>query len=140
MRPVRTRWVTATFCLLLLVSIGATQSGRTASTAGGSGAALRLVRLETEAAANPLGIDSRNPRFTWALASTRRGVMQTRYRVLVATRSALVRPAAADVWDSGDVESSDPFVVYGGPPLKSRTRYFWSVRVDAAPGLHRVKK
>ena len=82
----------------------------------------QCVRLETDAAAEPLGIDSRAPRLSWALVSGRRGVLQATYRVLVASRADLAREGAADVWDSGDITSPDPFVLYRGPALASRTR------------------
>ena len=69
------------------------------------------------------------------LVSGRRGVMQTAYRVLVASEPALARDGKADVWDSGQVTSSDPWIVYAGPALKSRTRYYWTVRVWTTNGL-----
>ena len=40
-------------------------------------AGLRVERLETDAAATPLGIDDATPRLRWILASDRRNVMQT---------------------------------------------------------------
>jgi alpha-L-rhamnosidase len=98
-------------------------------------ASLTLARLETNAAANPLGIDDPAPRFSWAIVSDRRGVMQAAYRLRVASTPALAREGAADVWDSGRVTSSDPWLVYAGPELGSRTRYHWSVQVWAADGL-----
>src|ERR1044071_619452 len=96
---------------------------------------LTLAHLETDAAAQPLGIDDRAPRFSWALVSGRRGVLQTAYRLLVASRPELAREGRADVWDSGRVASSDPWVLYAGAALKSRTRYYWTVRVWATNGL-----
>ena len=93
-----------------------------------------ITRLETEAAAEPLGIDERAPRLSWALASARRGVMQRAYRLLVASSPALARDGRADVWDSGRIESSDPWAFYAGPALKSRTRYHWSARVWTTRG------
>src|SRR5262245_20376329 len=91
-----------------------------------------VVRLRTNAAADPLGIDTPRPHFSWALESDRRGVLQTRYHVLVASRPELLRAGRADVWDSGDVASDEPASSYAGPALRSRTRYFWSVRVRAS--------
>jgi alpha-L-rhamnosidase len=91
--------------------------------------------LETNAAAQPLGIDDRAPRLSWAIASGRRGVMQKALRVLVASKPELARAGKADVWDSGQVASADPWVVYAGPALKSRTRYYWTARVWATNGL-----
>jgi alpha-L-rhamnosidase len=88
-----------------------------------------VVALETNGTAEPLGIDDPTPRLTWALASEQRGVMQTAYRVLVASRVELVENGRADVWDSGKVTSGDPWCVYRGPGLASRSRYHWSVQV-----------
>ena len=98
-------------------------------------AVLETVRLEADAASRPLGIDDRAPRLTWALASARRGVLQTAYRVLVATRPELLSDGRADVWDSGRRVTGDPWVTYAGPALRPRTRYWWTVRTWATPGL-----
>ena len=116
--------------LLLLFAPPVFDRGASARPAG-----LALARLETNAAPQPLGIDDRAPRLSWALESGRRGVLQTAYRVLVASKPELAREGRADIWDSGQVTSSDPWVVYAGPPLKSRTRYYWTARVWAANGL-----
>src|SRR6476646_10180663 len=88
---------------------------------------LRVERLETDAATTPLGIDDPKPRFRWIHTN----VMQTATRVLVASKPELARNGKADVWDSGIVTSANPWLEYGGPALKSATRYFWSVRVWA---------
>jgi alpha-L-rhamnosidase len=93
--------------------------------------ALTLSYLETNAASRPFGIDDRTPRLSWAMVSPRRGVRQTAYRVLVATRPEHAREGKADIWDSGVVTASDPWAIYAGSALKSRTRYFWTVRVWA---------
>jgi len=69
------------------------------------------------------------------LVSGRRGVAQTVYHVIVASELALARDGKADIWDSGQVTSFDPWVVYAGPALKSRTRYYWTVRVWTTGGF-----
>jgi alpha-L-rhamnosidase len=107
-------------------------SGLRASTEAGS---LAISRLETNAASEPLGIDDRSPKLSWAMVSRQRGVRQTAYRVLVASRAELAREGKADIWDSKTVTSSDPWATYAGLGLKSRTRYYWTVRVWAAGGL-----
>src|ERR1044071_2703998 len=84
--------------VLNLSSLPATAQGNRAQPSG-----LTLAHLETDAAAQPLGIDDRAPRFSWALVSGRRGVLQTAYRVLVASKPELAREGRADVWDSGRV-------------------------------------
>jgi alpha-L-rhamnosidase len=43
--------------------------------------------LRCEYLTNPTGIDVRQPRFQWVLDNSRRGVMQTAYQVLVASKS-----------------------------------------------------
>ncbi|MBV9926774.1 MAG: family 78 glycoside hydrolase catalytic domain [Acidobacteria bacterium] len=98
-------------------------------------AGLALTRLETDAAAQPLGIDDHSPRLSWVIESARRGVLQRAYRVLVASRPELLREGRADVWDSKQVASSDPWAAYAGPALKSRTRYYWTARAWATDGL-----
>ena len=61
--------------------------------------------------------------------------MQSGYRVIVATRPELLAAGRADVWDSRDVRSSEPWATYAGPALRPRTRYYWSVRTTANAGL-----
>jgi alpha-L-rhamnosidase len=93
-----------------------------------------VIGLETSGAAEALGIDDPAPRFTWRLASDRRGVMQESYRVLVASEPGRLVQGQADVWDSGVVTTSTPAVRYAGPRLRPRTRYFWTVRVTSSAG------
>ncbi len=95
---------------------------------------LSVARLETNAAAEPLGVDDSAPRLTWALVSNQRGVMQSAYRVRVASTPERIREGKPDVWDSGKIRSSDPWAVYAGPALRSRTRYYWTVRVWSRGG------
>lgn len=91
-------------------------------------APVAVQRLETDAAVRPLGIDNPEPRLGWRLSATRRDVRQTAYRVVVARSAERAAGGQGDVWDSGRVESARPWADYDGPPLESRTRYFWSVR------------
>lgn len=89
----------------------------------------RVHRLETDGAVSPLGIDDRAPRLSWQLAGSRRGLRQRAYRVTVASTEANARAGLADVWDSGRVDSPDPWTSYAGRALAARTTYFWTVRV-----------
>jgi alpha-L-rhamnosidase len=91
---------------------------------------LAVAELRTEYAVNPVGIDVRQPRVSWQLRSTARGVVQSAYQVQVASTEPALRNAKGLAWDSGIVTSADSVnVVYGGPPLTSATRYYWRVRV-----------
>lgn len=92
------------------------------------------VHLRCESVKNPLGIDVANPHLSWQSDSTQRNWMQTAYRIVVST-SPSPRNASAKVWESGKVMSAESVgVSYGGPSLKPRTRYYWSVRVWDANG------
>ncbi|MFJ1646725.1 alpha-L-rhamnosidase [Streptomyces sp. NPDC088258] len=98
-----------------------------------AGSAVRVTAPTVEYASHPLGLDTPRPRLSWPVVSAHPGQTQRAYRIRVATDPG--RLAKPDVWDSGKVESPDSTLVpYGGPALKSRTRYHWSVRVWGADG------
>jgi alpha-L-rhamnosidase len=102
------------------------------------GGSLSATQLRCERQSEPLGVGAERPVFAWIPASDRRGDAQTAYRVLVASDAALLTEGAADLWDSGRVESDDVSGVrYSGAALESRTRYWWSVQLwdrDGEPG------
>ena len=92
--------------------------------------ALSPADLTVEYAADPLGIDERAPRLSWVVTSDERGVVQSAYRVLVASHPDTLAAGRGDVWDSGRVASDETVnVVYDGAPLASGARYWWAVRV-----------
>src|SRR5579871_5207114 len=92
--------------------------------------ALHPTTLRCEYKVNPLGIDVAAPRLSWTLESKRRGQMQAAYQVLVASSPETLREDRGDLWDSGKVPSDRSVqIVYAGPPLTSRQRAWWKVRV-----------
>src|SRR3954468_662370 len=95
-------------------------------------AATTVSGLEANANPAPLGIDDPTPTLSWRLASTERAAVQSKYHVVVATTAAKAAAGAGDVWDSGEVASDRNTAVYAGPPLASRTRYYWSVKTDSS--------
>ncbi len=96
----------------------------------GAQAAVTVQDLRCEYAADPLGIDSLQPRLSWVLESTERAQSQTAYQVLVASSPEKLRAGQADLWDSGKLASDQSIqVVYAGKPLASRQRCAWKVRV-----------
>ncbi|MFF1709779.1 alpha-L-rhamnosidase [Streptomyces sp. NPDC058268] len=122
---------TATAALGTAMAAGAVPAAVAAPSAGGRG--LRVTGPTVEYVRHPLGLDVPRPRLSWPLASSKEGQAQTAYQVRVAT--AANRLTKPDVWDSGKVTSGDSVLVpYAGPDLKSRTRYYWSVRVWDAAG------
>eukprot|EP00051_Salpingoeca_urceolata_P001214 m.39380 g.39380 ORF g.39380 m.39380 type:complete len:1029 (+) comp11266_c0_seq1:188-3274(+) len=67
-------------------------------------------------------IDVPHPRFSWALPKpTKRGEVQTAYRIVV-------NAGSATVWDSGKVASSQASqIAYQGQPLNATSQYCWTV-------------
>jgi alpha-L-rhamnosidase len=93
-------------------------------------AGLQVDNLKT-----PLGIDDPAPRLSWQLRDPARGAKQTAYEVLVASSVDRLLAGKPNVWDSGRVESDRSIEIpYGGPALKSSTRYYWSVKLWNAEG------
>ena len=93
-------------------------------------AALSVAELRTEYAANPIGIDVRDPRLGWQVRAAARGVMQSAYQVQVASSKRALRDGKGLLWDSGVVKSAESVhVVYAGPAVRSGQRYFWRVRI-----------
>ena len=96
-------------------------------------ATLRPGPLRVEYDENPLGIDELAPRFFWELTPTgenTRGLVQSAYRIVVASTPELLAVNHGDLWDTGKVTSDrSVHVVYAGALLKSRKRYHWKVKV-----------
>ncbi|GAA4083100.1 glycoside hydrolase family 78 protein [Actinomadura miaoliensis] len=113
---------------VLAVTVAGSLAAAPAAASAPGGDGVRVDQTRTEHGDRPLGIDAPRPRLSWRLGSAARGQAQTAYQIRVATDPGrLGRP---DVWDSGKVSSSQSVLVpYGGPALKARTRYHWTVRV-----------
>ncbi|MBP2655653.1 MAG: alpha-L-rhamnosidase [Firmicutes bacterium] len=87
---------------------------------------IQVVSLKCEYRINPLGIDVLKPRLSWKLQTQARNIMQSAYRILVATDEVFNNI----VWDSGQVMSDQSVhVEYNGEVLIQRTRYYYKVQV-----------
>ncbi len=96
-------------------------------------AALKPVDLRCEYLANPLGIDSPQPRLSWRLESDARGAKQSAYRILVASTAELLGKQQGDLWDSGKLASDATVnVPYAGKTLVSGQQAFWKVEAWGA--------
>jgi alpha-L-rhamnosidase len=85
-------------------------------------------RLRCEYLENPLGLDVAEPRFFWRMESAARGARQAARQLQVASDRELLTADRADVWDSGKVaDDASAHVVYAGPALEPRRRYWWRV-------------
>jgi alpha-L-rhamnosidase len=100
-----------------------------------SGACAAPVHLRCEYLENPLGIDAAAPHLSWQSDNTERNWKQVAYEILVGSSDESLRSGKPDVWDSGKVDSGESVgIVYRGPALESRQRYYWKVRVWDAAG------
>src|SRR6478735_2959143 len=89
------------------------------------------INLKCEYLENPIGVDSYHPRFTWNLADTGKGTIQTAYSITVATDSLMQEK----VWQlpASVSNGSACLVTYKGEELKPFTKYYWKVTsVDKA--------
>ncbi|HJV78874.1 MAG TPA: family 78 glycoside hydrolase catalytic domain [Paludibacter sp.] len=85
---------------------------------------INIDKLRTEYTETPLGIDVTQPRFSWQMASPKKGCHQTAYQIMVTDE------AGQKVWDSGKTPSDVSLnISYAGSPLKPSTRYKWQVLV-----------
>ncbi|MDJ0757451.1 MAG: glycoside hydrolase family 78 protein [Ardenticatenaceae bacterium] len=84
---------------------------------------IKIQGLRCEYLNNPLGIDSPRPRLSWQLVSERANVAQSAYQIRVVHNEA-------EIWNTGKCLSDQSIhVPYDGPPLKSRQRCTWQVRI-----------
>ncbi len=94
-----------------------------------------VTGLRVEYLTDPQGIDAARPRLSWRITSTERNTVQAAYSLQVARSETDLARGDHLLWDSGRVTSDvSLFVDYAGPPLESRTRYVWRVRVWDASG------
>jgi len=90
---------------------------------------LKVLDLRCEYARNPINIDIQSPQFSWRIESANRGTLQSAYQIIV-TDSPGDSCLESNIWDTGKIHSSrSAGIVYGGPKLVSRKRYYWKVRI-----------
>jgi alpha-L-rhamnosidase len=91
---------------------------------------MKISELKCEYLENPLGIDIRQPRFSWNISGNQRGIIQSAYWILVADNKELLKDGTGNIWDSGKILSDKLMnIVYQGAQLKSDQTYYWSVCV-----------
>ncbi len=104
--------------ILLLISITAFSQG------------MKLINLQCNSQANPLGIESVSPLLSWEIQTPQQNVLQTAYRILVADDPAKLSANNGNVWDSKRIASAASInVAYKGNALKSTQTYYWKVMI-----------
>ena len=89
---------------------------------------LSLKEMTVDHKVNPVGIDNRQPRFSWKISAIGKSIMQTAYFLRVSTDEKF--SSSKIIWQSGKFESDESILhLYQGPDLKSGQRYFWQVKI-----------
>lgn len=84
---------------------------------------------------NPLGIDLKNPHFSWQLASDVKDVKQIGYEIQLAADLRDLKRGDNLIWKSGLVQSDKMQIEYEGLPMQSCEEYYWRVRVQTNHGM-----
>lgn len=93
-------------------------------------AKVKVTSTTVENLVNPLGLETRAPRFSWKLESSERGVKQEGYQIFVASSQEKLNQNIGDLWDSGKTLSDETVLIdYAGKALESRQKCFWKVNV-----------
>src|SRR5262245_10492311 len=92
--------------------------------------ALTPTHLRCEYRVDPLGVDATAPRLSWEDRSDARRQKQPAYHLLVASGPEDLRADRGDLWDTGQVASSETLhIAYAGRPLVSGQVCYWKVKV-----------
>lgn len=102
---------------------------------------INVTNLKCEQKINPVGVDLKNPRFSWNLESEQRGVSQTAYQIMFSSDSTNLEETTADMWNSEKVLSDKSIqIYYEGKPLESNRKYFWKVKIWDQNGVEHVSE
>jgi alpha-L-rhamnosidase len=89
---------------------------------------LSVKDLTCEHKKDPIGLDVKQPRFSWKINGTGNNIMQSAYSVRVSTDQKF--SSTKIVWQTGKTESEESILqAYAGTDLKSGQRYFWQVKI-----------
>jgi len=89
--------------------------------------AVTVYDLKSEYLTNPIGLDTKKPRFTWKIKDQRRGAIQNAYQITVGTDSAKVASGQGSHWETQKIKSDDQRVVYDGKKLQAFQKYYWTL-------------
>lgn len=92
---------------------------------------LNIYDIRCEYKENPIGIDIENPRFQWKIDSEARAVRQKSFKIQVSED----RDFRDLVWDEEQSSNQSTNIEYQGENLKSRTRYYYRIKVETNKGF-----
>ncbi len=99
------------------------------------GSKVEITNLTVEMQDGSMPLATATPRFSWNYEATVDNVIQTSYRIIVASSEEKARRGEGDLWDSQTVDTSQMlYIPYAGTPLKSRDRCWWRVYTTVTYG------
>ena len=96
---------------------------------------IKIIGLQCEHLAEPLGIDATQPRLSWRMEDGRQGARQTAYQLFVSTDSLQASRQQANIWQTEKVNDAAQLIVYSGKVLQPFTKYYWAVKVWDKDGI-----
>ncbi|UYQ91954.1 alpha-L-rhamnosidase N-terminal domain-containing protein [Chitinophaga horti] len=103
------------FLIALLVTASAAAQVRAANP----------VNLKCEYLVNPIGLDAKQPRFTWQMNDKRPGAAQSAYQLFVYSDAQ----GKQLVWQTDKINGQDILATYQGKPLSPFSKYWWKVQL-----------
>ena len=89
---------------------------------------IKLTSLTVEMQDGSQPLATAEPRFSWQYESEESNVVQTEYRIIVASSEENARKGIGDLWDSKTVASNRMlYIPYEGKKLKSRDCCWWKL-------------
>ncbi len=104
------------------------------------GSRVRIISLTVEGQDGSMPLATNEPRFSWCYEASVDDVVQTDYRIIVASSEENAKRGIGDLWDSKECLNASMSIPYEGKALKSRDRCWWRVYTTVTYGSHNKKK
>ncbi|SHI02560.1 alpha-L-rhamnosidase [Clostridium grantii] len=95
---------------------------------------MKCIKLKCEYQTNPIGIDVKNPRFSWQIESEKQNIIQETYRIQCSNNKTFEEKKL--LWDTGFVSTNNSNQIeYKGRELSSFQGVYWRVMVETNRGV-----
>ena len=89
---------------------------------------ISIISPNVEQQFHEQALATNQPRFSWNYETLAQNVVQTSYRIIVASTAEKAQNGIGDFWDSKVVKSSQMlYILYEGKTLNSRDKVYWKV-------------
>ena len=101
---------------------------------------INIINPNVEQQFRPQALVTAQPRFSWNYETDSQNVIQTSYRIIVASTIENAQKGIGDLWDSQVVKSNQMlYIPYEGTALKSRDKAYWKVITTATANGKKAK-